>query len=134
MKLALVLIVTPIIIAYIATLLVVITQNKKIEALRKAYDRVSVELTEKQIKLQEENDLLKKKIEYNQIMPIEFTTPKLKEIRKEAYINSMPSEETDRYLRCEVLTEIAPLIKIFQNPITLKKTATLRIVDDKEEA
>ena len=134
MKLALVLIVTPIIIAYIATLLVVITQNKKIEALRKAYDRVSVELTEKQIKLQEENDLLKKKIEYNQIMPIEFTTPKLKEIRKEAYINSMPSEETDRYLRCEVLTEVAPLIKIFQNPITLKKTATLRIVDDKEEA
>ena len=134
MKLALVLIVTPIIIAYIATLLVVITQDKKIKALRKAYDRLSVELTEKQIKLQEENDLLKKKIEYNPIIPIEFTTPKLKEIRKEAYINLMPSEETDRYLRCEVLTGVAPLIKIFQNPITLKKTATLRIVDDKEEA
>lgn len=134
MKLALVLIVTSIIIAYIATLLVVITQDKKIEALRKAYDRVSVELTEKQIKLQEENDLLKKKIEYNPIIPIEFTTPKLKEIRKETYINSMPSEETDRYLRCEVLTEVAPLIKIFQDPIRLKKIATLRIVDDKEEA
>ena len=134
MKLALVLIVTPIIIAYIATLLVVITQDKKIEALKKAYDRVSVELTEKQIKLQEENDLLKKKIEYNPIMPIKFTTQKSKEIRKEAYINSMPSEETDRYLRCEVLTEVAPLIKIFQDPINLKKTATLRIVDDKEEA
>ena len=133
MKLALVLIVTHIIIAYIATLLVVITQNKKIKALRKAYDKISVELTEKQIKLQEENDLLKKKIEYNPIMPIEFTTQKLKEIRKEASINSMPSEETDRYLRCEVLTEVAPLIKIFQNPITLKKTATLLIVDDKDE-
>ena len=134
MKLALVLIVTTIIIAYIATLLVVITQNKKIEALRKEYDKVSVELTKRQIKLQEENDLIKKKIEYNPIMPTEFTTQKLKEIRKEAYINLMPSEETDRYLRCEVLTEVAPLIKIFQNPITLKKTATLLIAYDKEEA
>lgn len=135
MKLAVVLILILTIIACIALLSIVINQGGKIEALRKAYDNLSVDLTEKGEKLQEENELLKKQIAHDPRIPVVIKTQKLKvkEIKKTATISLMPLEQTEYCLRDAVLMEVAPLIKILQNPSNLTATATLRIVENEEE-
>lgn len=124
-----------IIVAYLVMIVICIIQGGKIEALRKAYDNLSVDLTEKGEKLQEENELLKKQIAHDPMTPVRITEQRLKvkEIKKTATIGLMPLEQTEFCLRDAVLMEIAPYIKIIQKPSNLTATATLLIVENEEE-
>lgn len=133
-----VLILTLIIIAYIAMLLIIIIQSNKIKVLKKENYKVSevnVYLTEGRIKALKENELLKKQIAHDPMTPVKIISQKLKvkEIKKIATIGLMPLEEINSCLRDEVLMEVAPFIKILQNPSNLTATATLRIVENEEE-
>lgn len=124
-----------IIVAYLVMIVICIIQGGKIEALRKAYDNLSVDLTEKGEKLQEENELLKKQIAHDPMTPVRITEQRLKvkEIKKIATIGLMPLEQTEFCLRDAVLMEVAPYIKIIQKPSNLTATATLLIVENEEE-
>lgn len=138
MKLAVVLISTLIIIAYIAMLLIIIIQGNKIKVLKKENYKVSevnVYLTERQIKVLKENKLLKKQIVHDPMTPVKIISQKLKvkEIKKIATIGLMPLEEINSCLRDEVLMEAAANIKIIQNPIDLTATATLLIAENEED-
>lgn len=138
MKLAIVLISTLVIIAYIAMLLIIIIQGNKIKVLKKENYKVSevnVYLTERQIKVLKENKLLKKQIAHDPMTPVKIISQKLKvkEIKKTATIGLMPLEEIDSCLRDAVLTESASNIKIIQNPIDLTATATLLIAENEED-
>ena len=137
MKLAIVLISTLVIIAYIAMLLIIIIQSNKIKVLKKENYKVSevnVDLTERQIKVLKENELLKKQIAHDPMTPVRIVEQRLKvkEIKKIATIGLMPLEEINSCLRDEVLMEAASNIKIIQNPRNLTATATLRIVENEE--
>ena len=135
MEIANILIAALIIVAYLVMIVICIIQGGKIEALRKAYDNLSVDLTEKGKKLQEENELLKKQIAHDPMTPVRITEKRLKvkEIKKTATIGLMPLEQTEFCLRDAVLVEVAPYIKIIQNPSNLTATATLLIVENEEE-
>lgn len=138
MKLAVVLISTLIIIAYIAMLLIIIIQGNKIKVLKKENYKVSevnVYLTEMQIKVLKENELLKKQIAHDPMTPVKIISQKLKvkEIKKIATIGLMPLEEINNCLRDEVLMEAASNIKIIRNPINLTATATLLIAENEED-
>lgn len=124
-----------IIVAYLVLIVICIIQGGKIEALRKAYDNLSVDLTEKGKKLQEENELLKKQIAHDPMTPVRITEQRLKvkEIKKVASIGPLPLEQTKFCLRDAILMEVAPLIKIIQKPSNLTVTATLRIAENEEE-
>lgn len=124
-----------IIVAYLVMIVICIIQGGKIEALRKAYDNLSVDLTEKGKKLQEENELLKKQIAHDPMTPVRITEQRLKvkEIKKTATIGLTPLEQTEFCLRDAVLMEVAPYIKIIQNPSNLTAAATLLIVENEEE-
>lgn len=124
-----------IIVTYLVMIVICIIQGGKIEALRKAYDNLSVDLTEKGKKLQEENELLKKQIAHDPMTPVRITEQRLKvkEIKKIATIGLMPLEQTEFCLRDAVLMEVAPYIKIIQKPSNLTAAATLLIVENEEE-
>lgn len=135
MEIANILIAALIIVAHLVMIVICIIQGGKIEALRKAYDNLSVDLTEKGKKLQEENELLKKQIAHDPMTPVRITEQRLKvkEIKKTATIGLMPLEQTEFCLRDAVLMEVAPYIKIIQNPSNLTAAATLLIVENEEE-
>lgn len=124
-----------IIVAYLVMIVICIIQGGKIEAIRKAYDELSVQYTEALKDAREENELLKKQITHDPMTPVRITEQRLKvkEIKKTATIGLMPLEQTEFCLRDAVLMEVAPYIKIIQKPSNLTATATLRIVEDKEE-
>lgn len=135
MEIANIVIAALIIVAYLVMIVICIIQGGKIEALRKAYDNLSVDLTEKGKKLQEENELLKKQIAHDPMTPVRITEQRLKvkEIKKTATIGLMPLEQTEFCLRDAVLMEVAPYIKIIQKPSNLTAAATLLIVENEEE-
>lgn len=135
MEIANILIAALIIVAYLVMIVICIIQGGKIEALRNAYDNLSVDLTEKGKKLQEENELLKKQIAHDPMTPVRITEQRLKvkEIKKTATIGLMPLEQTEFCLRDAVLMEVAPYIKIIQKPSNLTAAATLLIVENEEE-
>lgn len=134
MEIANIVIAALIIVAGLAMMIIIIIQGGKIEALRKAYDNLSVDLTEKGKKLQEENELLKKQIAHDPMTPVRITEQRLKvkEIKKTATIGLMPLEQTEFCLRGAVLMEVAPCIKIIQKPSNLTATATLLIAEKEE--
>lgn len=82
-------------------------------------------------KLEQENELLKKQIAHDSMMPvmIKAQNVKLKEIKKVASIGSLPIEQTEFCLRDAVLMEAAQCIKIEHNPSNLAATATLLIAE-----
>lgn len=138
MKLVIVLVSTLVIIAYIAMLLIIIIQSNKIKVLKKENYKVSEEnvyLTERQIKVLKENELLKKQIAHDPMTPVKIISKKLKvkEIKKIATIGLMPLEKINSCLRDEILMEAASNIKIIQNPINLTATATLLIAEIEED-
>lgn len=138
MEIANIVIAALIIVAYLAMVVTCIIEARKIEAIRKAYDNLSVDLTEKGKKLQklqEENEFLKKQIAHDPMTPVRITEQRLKvkEIKKTATIGLMPLEQTEFCLRDAVLMEVAPYIKIIQKPSNLTATATLLIVENEEE-
>lgn len=135
MEIANIVIAALIIVAYLVMIVIYIIQGGKIEAIRKAYDELSVQYTEALKDAREENELLKKQITHDPMTPVRITEQRLKvkEIKKTATIGLMPLEQTEFCLRDAVLMEVAPYIKIIQKPSNLTATATLRIVEDKEE-
>lgn len=124
-----------IIVACLVLIVICIIQGGKIEAIRKAYDELSVQYTEALKDAREENELLKKQITHDPMTPVRITEQRLKvkEIKKTATIGLMPLEQTEFCLRDAVLMEVAPYIKIIQKPSNLTATATLRIVENEEE-
>lgn len=124
-----------IIVACLVLIVICIIQGGKIEAIRKAYDELSVQYTEALKDAREENELLKKQITHDPMTPVRITEQRLKvkEIKKTATIGLMPLEQTEFCLRDAVLMEVAPYIKIIQKPSNLTATATLLIVENEEE-
>lgn len=100
-------------------------------------DRMRVLVKQKQeLKLdlkniQEENELLKKQIAHDPNTPVAITTRnvKLKEIKKTATIGPLPLDQTEFCLRDAVLMEVAPFIRIEQNPRSQTATATLLLAE-----
>lgn len=135
MEIANIVIAALIIVAYLVMIVICIIQGGKIEAIRKAYDELSVQYTEALKDAREENELLKKQITHDPMTPVRITEQRLKvkEIKKIATIGLMPLEQTEFCLRDAVLMEVAPLIKILQNQSNLTATATLLIVENEEE-
>ncbi len=98
-----------------------------------------VELTEKQARmacakndeLLKENKLLKKQVAHDPMTPVVIRTQnvKLKEIKKVASIGPLPLDKTELCLRDAVLAEVAPFIKIEQQPVNMRMTATLLLAE-----
>lgn len=73
-----------IIVACLVLIVICIIQGGKIEAIRKAYDELSVQYTEALKDAREENELLKKQITHDPMTPVRITEQRLKvkEIKK----------------------------------------------------
>lgn len=85
-------------------------------------------------KLKQENELLKKQIAHDPMTPvaIKVQNVKLKEIKRVAFIGSLPLDQTEFCLRDAVLMEAAPFIKIEQQPVNMTMTATLLLAEVEE--
>ena len=95
-----------------------------------------LKINDLQIKnLEQENKLLKKQIAHDPMTPVRLTTQnaKLKEIKKVATIGLLPLEQTEFCLRDAVLTEVAPFIKIEQQPVNMTMTATLLLAEREDD-
>lgn len=91
-----------------------------------------LKINDLQIKsLEQENELLKKQIAHDPMTPVVIKTQniKLKEIKKVASIGPLPLEQTEFCLRDAVLMEIAPFVKIEQQPYNMTITATLLLAE-----
>lgn len=98
-------------------------------------------LTEEKIRLefllekeQKENEILKKQIAHDSMMPVMIKTQniKLKEIKKTASIGLLPIEQTEFCLRDAVLMEAAQCIRIEHKPSDLTVSASLLIAEVEE--
>lgn len=76
-------------------------------------------------------NFLKKQIAHDPMTPVVINTQdvKLKEIKKIASIGPLPLDRTEVYLRDAVLMDVAPLIKIEQQPVDMTMTVTLLLVE-----
>ena len=91
-----------------------------------------LKINDLQIKsLEQENELLKKQIAHDPMTPVIIRTQnvKLKEIKRVAYIGPLPLDKTESCLRDAVLAEVAPFVKIEQQPYNMTMTATLLIAE-----
>lgn len=94
-----------------------------------------LKINDSQIKsLKQENELLKKQIAHDPMTPVIIKTQnvKLKEIKKVASVGLLPLDQTEYCLRDAVLTEVAPFIKIEQQPVNMTMTATLLLAEVEE--
>lgn len=84
---------------------------------------------------QKENELLKKQIAHDPMTPMRLTTQnaKLKEIKKVATIGLLPLDQTEAFLRDAILMEVAPFIKIEQQPVNMTMTATLLLAEKQDD-
>ena len=94
-------------------------------------------INDSQIKsLEQENELLKKQIAHDPMTPVVIKTQnvKIKEIKRIAAIGPLPLDQTEAFLRDAVLMEVAPFVKIEQQPYNMTITATLLLaeVEDKD--
>lgn len=82
-------------------------------------------------KLKQENELLKKQIAHDPMTPVIIKTQnvKLKEIKRVASIGPLPLDQTELCLRDAVLAEVSPFIKIEQQPVNMRMTATLMLAE-----
>lgn len=95
-----------------------------------------LKINDLQIKsLEQENELLKKQITHDPMTPVRIITQdvKLKEIKRVASIGLIPLEQTEFCLRDAVLTEVAPFIKIEQQPVNMTMTATLLLAEREDD-
>lgn len=86
--------------------------------------------------LERENELLKKQVAHDPMTPVVIKTQnvKIKEIKRIAAIGPLPLDKTEFCLRDAVLMEVAPFVKIEQQPYNMTMTATLLLaeVEDKD--
>lgn len=95
-----------------------------------------LKINNRQIKeLKQENELLKKQIVHDPMMPVVIKTQniKLKEIKRVAPIGYLSLEDTELCLRNSVLEEVSSFIKIEQQPSNQKIVATLLFAEKDEE-
>lgn len=95
-----------------------------------------LKIGDSQIKeLKQENELLKKQVAHDPMMPVRITTRnvKLKEIKRIASIGLLPLDQTEFYLRDAVLAEVSPFVKIEQQPSNQTVTATLLIAEKEDD-
>lgn len=95
-----------------------------------------LKINDRQIKkLQEENELLKKQIAHDPMIPVVIKTRnvKLKEVEKVAPIGPLPLDQTEFCLRDAVLMEAAPFVKIEQQPYNMTMTATLLLAEREDD-
>ena len=93
-------------------------------------------INDSQIKsLEQENELLKKQIAHDPMTPVVIKTQnvKIKEIKRIAAIGPLPLDQTEAFLRDAVLMEVAPFVKIEQQPYNMTMTATLLLAEVKDE-
>lgn len=93
-----------------------------------------LKINDSQIKsLKQENELLKKQIAHDPMVPVVIKTRniKLKEIKKVAMIG-LPLDQTEFYLRNVVLAEVLPFIKTEYKPSNQTVTATLLLAEVEE--
>ena len=91
-----------------------------------------LKINDSQIKsLEQENELLKKQIAHDPMTPVVIRTQnvKLKEVKRVASIGPLPLDKTELCLRDAVLAEVAPFIKIEQQPVNTRMTATLLLAE-----
>lgn len=91
-----------------------------------------LKINDSQIKsLEQENELLKKQIAHDPMTPVVIKTQnvKIKEIKRIAMIGPLPLNQTEFCLRDAVLAEVAPFVKIEQQPFNMTMTATLLLAE-----
>ena len=95
-----------------------------------------LKINNSQIKsLEKENELLKKQIAHDPMTPvaIKVQNVKLKEIKRVAAVGPIPLDKVEFCLRDAVLAEVAPFVKIEQQPYNMTMTATLLLAEVKDE-
>lgn len=81
--------------------------------------------------LEQENELLKKQIAHDPMIPVVIKTQnaKLKEIKRVVPINILPSDQTEYFLRRAVLADVIPFIKTEYELSNQTATASLLIAE-----